>query len=86
MYIIKEMTLNRKIFGKAHLPEIGTVDWGRNGENIIEVPDSIGAKLIAYGRNMAFREVFLPETLEAKAAAAEAPVVVKHKRGRKEKR
>ncbi len=60
MFLIKELIRGRQIFGVRKVPELGHVDWGKTGENIIEVPDALGRKLISYGRRIVYREVKLP--------------------------
>ena len=60
MFVVKELTFGVAIFGKERLPGYGVVDWGKSGENIIELPDEYGVKLIAYGRQVIYRKVVFP--------------------------
>jgi hypothetical protein len=76
MYLIKEVIRGVARFGTDILPEFGRVDWGRSGENAIEVPDALGHKLILYGRNRVYREVKFPVAkVVAPLIVEETPVV-----------
>lgn len=58
MYLIREKSpyLN---YGKETIHGQGEVDWGKNGENVAEVDESIGRKLLAYHPEK-YREVKIP--------------------------
>jgi hypothetical protein len=56
MFVVK----NKLPFGREHFGGVvGIVDWGRDGENVIAVPDS-SSVAVSMRVHPAYREVFLP--------------------------
>jgi len=75
MFLIKELIKGRRVFGVERIIGFKTVDWGKNGENIVEVPDDFGRKLIKFsGFGSVYREVKLPLKFEVPVEPVEAPV------------